>query len=106
MSLQEYADHVRDYLVSHGWRGATPARIGGTFKGGILMDVGNGELVAFLLPSFAPAVTEPVARQHLQNRLSVWYDGEYQMGETLHVDGVTCVHVRVGVSTEAHAPAA
>jgi hypothetical protein len=59
VSLQNYADRVVNYLHDQGYTYAAPDPRGGKFKGGILMDVGNGERVAFLLPTDE---LEPVLR--------------------------------------------
>lgn len=51
MSLQNYSDRIVNYLHDQGYTYAAPDPRGGMFKGGIIMDVGGGERVAFLLPT-------------------------------------------------------
>ena len=51
MSLENYADRIVNYLHDQGYHYAAPDPRGGLFKGGILMDVGTGDRVAFLLPT-------------------------------------------------------
>jgi hypothetical protein len=51
LSIAHYADEVINYLHDNGFEYAEPDAKGGTFPGGILMDLGGGQRVAFFLPS-------------------------------------------------------
>lgn len=51
MTIAAYAVQVLNYLHDNGFEYAEPDAKGGTFPGGILMDLGGGQRVAFFLPT-------------------------------------------------------
>jgi hypothetical protein len=51
LSIAAYAVQVVNFLHDQGFEYAEPDAKGGTFPGGILMDLGGGQRVAFFLPT-------------------------------------------------------
>jgi hypothetical protein len=90
VSLQNYADRIVNYLHDQGYTYAVPDARGGRFKGGILMDVGAGERVAFLLPTD----NYEVPLRSLRGYLDDLYPGrDWVVDPPDHGGGVTTVKV-------------
>lgn len=90
LSIADYAQDVLDYLYAQGFEYADQDHRGPTFKGGILMDLGGGQRVAFLMPGAPIDETLANLRGHLETI--------YPQGAALHPGGV----VRDGVVRRIH----
>lgn len=74
MSIAAYAEQVITYLHDNGFEFAEPDPRGGTFPGGILMDLGGGQRVAFFLPTDDLDVAIRALRGYLDDVYPVGHD--------------------------------
>lgn len=95
MSIADYAQRVLDYLYENGFEYADQDPRGPVFQGGILMDVGDGQKVAFLLPAddIGPAL------RSLHAHLEDIYPSGHTLSAAVKDGGITRVHVRLNEST-------
>jgi hypothetical protein len=96
LSIADYAQQVLDYLYDNGFEYADQDHRGPTFPGGILMDLGGGQKVAFLLPTHDLDAAVTNLRGHLETI--------YPQGSTLdptgpvREQGIIRLHVRLNVA--------
>lgn len=92
MSIAAYAEQVIGYLQDNGFEYAEPDRKGGTFPGGILMDLGGGQRVAFFMPG---AEIEEAVRS-LKGYLEDVYPAGHRLAPmSVRAGNITRLHVYV-----------
>lgn len=91
MSIANYATHVIAYIQRNHGGAAQPDPRGNTFLGGILMDLGDGKRVAFLLPSDDMIA----ARRSLVGHLEDIYPAGHQITDFLEDGPVTAIYVKI-----------
>ena len=88
--VARYADEVSTYLVQQGYEYVQPDPQGYKFSGGVLLDLGVGRRVAFLMPGRNPEVL----MRNLKAHLDEFYPGA-STGPLTHVGSVTYADVTV-----------
>ena len=64
--IERYADEVSTFLVQQGFEYVAPDPQGYKFSGGVLLDLGVGRRLAFLMPGRNPEVLMKNLKAHLE----------------------------------------
>lgn len=88
--VERYADEVSTFLVQQGFEYVQPDPQGYKFSGGVLLDLGVGRRLAFLMPGRNPEVQMRNLKAHLEE----FYPGA-QIGPLARVGPVTYAEVAV-----------
>lgn len=96
MSIALYAQQVLDYLYDNGFEYADQDPRGPVFSGGILMELGGGQKVAFILPDY----DLDVALNNLGGHLETIYPQGHTLDPTgpVRERGIIRIHVRLNTA--------
>lgn len=93
MSISGLAAQVQSFLWDRGFEYAAPDARGGTFDGGILMDLGGYQRMAFFMPTDAEGTD--AAEKSLVVYLEDIYPGKHDVTGVHIVDGLHFAWVSV-----------